>query len=174
MTGLPLVSATKTVAVLERTSTLALAAMATVSTASRLGGGFHATAVARPRATRIAVQVSLATTPTALPRLTSLVPGGVAGMVLTVPPRIGLWTTLANFIPGTITSMPNTAEPSTLAGMSRRGILLPMNLVVVASVALVGGVRVAAVCTTSAKVAVRVPLFSLPPAASVHVPPYCA
>ena len=82
----------------------------------------------------MAVQVSLATTPTALPRLTrAMAPDALFGIAATTPPRVGQCTTEANTIPGTCTSIPNTADPSTLAGISVRGSDLPMALVVVAS-----------------------------------------
>ena len=77
----------------------------------------------RELAMRMAVQVSDATTPTAFPRLTrAMALDALLGMVFTVPPRVGQWTTDANTMPGTCTSMPNTAEPSTLAGISVRAI----------------------------------------------------
>ena len=45
-----------------------------------------------------------------------------------LPPFTGVIARVPNFIPGTFTSMPNTAVPFTLDGVSRRLALVPISL----------------------------------------------
>ncbi len=52
----------------------------------------------------------------------------VASKLATVPPKTGQRWTVPTSIPGTLTSMPNTALPVTLSGVSSRGVPLPINL----------------------------------------------
>ena len=49
----------------------------------------------------------------------------LASKLLTVPPSTGLCSSDAYNISGSLTSMPNTAVPLTLAGVSNRVTLLP-------------------------------------------------
>ena len=52
----------------------------------------------------------------------------VSSTEASLPPNTGHAATVATFIPGILTSMPNRAEPSTLAGVSRRFAGVPMSL----------------------------------------------
>ena len=67
--GEPTCSATKTAAVVDAIKVLAAAANAALSAVLVLAGWFQVIEAAAPRAARMADQVSLATTPTAVPRL---------------------------------------------------------------------------------------------------------
>jgi hypothetical protein len=170
--GVPTSSAISTGTVVDVSRLFASVNSLAESTEDVSVGRFHWIWLVMLLAAFIAVQVSLATTPTALVRLTSVALATEVGIFLTVPPKTGACTTVANIIPGTLTSMPKTADPSTLDGMSSRACVLPMNLVVVPSVAVVGGVIVAATSSSSANVCDVLPLVTVPPEPSFQVPPY--
>jgi len=50
----------------------------------------------------------------------------VSSKPLSLPPKTGQRRTVANFMPGTRKSNPNTAVPSTFEGMSSRGMEVSM------------------------------------------------
>jgi len=61
---------------------------------------------------------------------------------------VGQWTTLANTMPGTFTSVPNTAEPSTLGARSMRRTLWPTMRLVLAKGTVAGAVVAATLAST--------------------------
>ena len=117
----------------------ACARIAALSTPAVDAGSFQLTD--RLLARRIASQVLLATTATALtepavtaPRVsealhgtTAIAPEGLDGVLASVPPMTGQCLIAANTMPGKKVSIPYLALPSTLDGMSTRGTGWPIS-----------------------------------------------
>jgi hypothetical protein len=85
---------------------------------------------ARPR---VAVQVSSATTATASSsrttwRTPAIALARLSSTLASRPPNTGQAATAATFMPGSRTSQPNGAEPSTLAGVSSRFAGVPISV----------------------------------------------
>src|SRR5205823_6012160 len=111
----------------------AAASCCTMSAVVRLAFGPSSQRMSSAARPCFAAHVSAATTATASSRRTTCCTPGMAfalasSTLATLPPNTGQAATAANFMPGSRTSMPNCAVPSTLSGVSRRFAGVPISL----------------------------------------------
>src|SRR5881397_1217102 len=121
-----------------------------------------------------AAHVSAATTATASSRRTTCRTPGMAfalasSTLASLPPNTGQAATAANFMPGSRTSMPNCAVPSTLSGVSSRFAGVPISL------KSLGSLRATALGTgRSAARSTRAPYVRLRPVGPCITTPFAA